>query len=406
MHNSLVHKVELLMKREEVTAKDWKVLGDNVLKVEDGLVQLNLDLAGTLDLLDIHEKRLKKVEKKETNLFNAVEFLSLVEKVHGQASIFMRKLSNIYTDGKSNMLSPHAIQPGHIRDTIQKIDFQTSSLDPIFKARVGGYYSHKLTRVSWAGTRLHVTLQIPLIDSNEGFHLHVLNHQEKASSEVDLTDYSVKAYNTRTNGFMYLTQNDLRKCMHLEDNRLICLKRKIEIRSHNLVVYEINPTSLLFNLGNLSTSISARMRCHSSNSDSDTIITTQIFFLATSCSLVHPDFYVSSLRDRQPYHIQYTQDDVNVQLKQAKYLQGRNFSKNLSNLQNSVARQTESLRKLENDTKKIAEKSRLTSLDLSDFKRTSIIYGSSITGSGLILFIASFCALLCLRNSIKLVKGN
>ena len=318
MHNNLIERVELLETKIDQTAATDSAMTDKIKILTDSLKDENEHLSDMTDVLKIHDDRIQKVEEREIQLHNLVEFNSLSLKIIGVAQENLRKIGTIDSDGKSSFLSVYAINTRELKGILQAIALRATVMTPIFHFNLEKYYSHKLVRTSWRNGRLYTTLKIPLINSKESYHLKVISQTERERSKVDLTSLTLKAVNDVTGGFMYISESEFKECSRIEDKGILCQKRKIEMRSPDVLAHELAPTQILVVRGSNTSSNVLKITCNSGEKNK-LLGRAEIIHINEDCNALHKDFFIGKLEYTAKENIITREEEIQVTLKQEQY---------------------------------------------------------------------------------------
>ena len=345
MHEELVRKVDTIMNvvGKEGTRNIKLAQKVNILAHELEKENENLRLA--TQVIRTQKKRLDSLERLVYNLDNLIEFEASSNTLLRLADNVITKIDMVFMEGKNHYLSTHAISPTQMREIVQKAAFEASSLDPLFKKNVEKYYTTKLARVTWEGTRLHVTVKIPLVNEREKYNIEAVTLVEKETAKVPLDDYVGRLKNEVTGGFSYLSLRDIRECNRLEMNELLCQRRLIEIRNADVLVYEISPTLILFDLeGSISKSM--RLVCEGEKGMGTEIALEhpRVVKIPENCTVAHESFFIREIRHKGKADVAHHQLNMTVTLMQTKHKQKNETSELLNKLEMNLNETRETMK--------------------------------------------------------------
>ncbi len=401
-HQELVEKVNAIMESQKQEITGAIRVTERIEAVPHGLKEQNDHLLEITDILKVHEKRLQAIERNELLIFNVLEFFSTAEKVIHLSEVNIRRINIINSDGKENFLSVHAISTKELLNIIQNAAFRADSLDPVFKMNIGEYYTHKLARTSWQNAKIHTSLKIPLINTKEKYKLEPITQEERESSKLDITDFAARAVNEESGGFSYLSTDDLKECNILNTQLFLCQRRKIEMRSDKVIVYEITPTHIMICLDE-DTEKEATRRCEGEES-SIMLKHTQILKVAHQCSVIHNLFFISKLSFHAASEIPHPDTEIEVILKQKARKKKEQTAQKIDTMHKAIESYGMRIEDMEKQVSslKVSEESLLTKLGIQE--KIINYAGGALSSGGLILFIIIFIMFFMLRKSVARLK--
>ena len=405
MHNSLSERVSDIEKSALNLQDVNKLLAANEKHLANGLGQVQKQLDDTLTLLKNHNKRIDKIETVRTRIFETLDFLSLSSKVNSLAASNIRKIESIYAASKNHQLSPFAIPPHDLFTEVRRLTYDPNPLVPIYKRSVEKYYSGKFTRGSWIRETLHITMGIPLIMEKEQYYIQFLSDKEKMQSPIDLSSYAAKAINPKTNGFIFLTNTDIRKCAEFLPRKLMCKKRPLEITSPDLTVYEISSEVFLINLGERNQT-TAKIFCD--GFQTTYVIRSGIHHLGVHCAVSHPEFRIEKTKQELGSYIRHNEPKIDINFKQSQHKNRSRESTKSSTLLQKIMNDTEnhkkSIRNIMEETDDLSYRIEKTREMLKSHKEIDSWTKGGFSAMTLIPFLFLLYLYLSLRSEVNRMK--
>ncbi len=405
MHNSLIERVELLETRVDKTTATDTSMTDKIKILTDSLKDENEHLSDMTDVLKIHEDRIQKVEEREIQLHNLIEFNSLSLKIIGVAQENLRKIGTINSGGKSFFLSVYAINTRELKDILQAIALRATVMTPIFHFNLEKYYSHRLVRTSWRNGRLFTTLKIPLINAKESYHLKVISQAERERSKVDLTSLTFKAVNDITGGFMYISESEFKECSRIEDKDkgILCQKRKIEMRSPDVLAHELAPTQILIVRGSNSSSNLLKITC-SNGEKTKHLGNAEIIHIREDCNALHKDFFVGKLEYTAGENIITREEEIQVTLKQEQYKASKEAGSKIQGIEEGIKATDSKLEKVSDSIREMEERQETFKQQLESHSNLIKYVGGGISISTLVAITVIGISLCLLKNALTGIR--